>query len=265
MRHWLNPTNLALRLFTFAMLAFLIFPILITLIVAFNPREFILPPNGITWQWFAAAWTSDTFLQAMNVSLLLGVAASIAANCLAFPAAVALVRYHFIGKSLINLIIMSPLLIPTTIFSLSLYIYFVRLGGGSGLVPLFIGHTVHILPFAMRILSASLQGFDPAYEEAARNVGASRARVLFSITLPIIRTGLISSLALCFILSWNDFPISVFLAPPGWTPLPVELFSYIKYQYDAVAAALASSLILLSVLVMVVIDRAAGIQRVFKS
>jgi len=265
MRTFFDPTHIALRLFTFAMLAFLIFPLMITLVVSLNPREFVLPPTGMTLRWFAAAWTSDTFLQAMNVSLILGVTASIAANILAFPAAVALVRYNFAGKALINLIIMSPLLIPTTIFSLSLYIYFVRLGGGSGFVPLLIGHMLHIMPFAMRILSASLQGFDPAYEEAARNVGASRVRVLFSITLPIIRTGLISSLALCFILSWNDFPISVFLAPPGWTPLPVELFSYIKYQYDAVAAALASSLILLSVVVMVVIDRAAGIQRVLKS
>ncbi|WKL24653.1 hypothetical protein Q1M63_00790 (plasmid) [Sinorhizobium meliloti] len=81
----------------------------------------------------------------------------------------------------------------------------------------------------------------------------------------MIRTGLISSLTLCFILSWNDFPISVFLAPPSWTPLPVELYSYIKFQYDAVAAALASSLILLSAVAMVVIDRLAGLRRVLRS
>jgi len=265
MKGFFDLGALTLRLLTFAILAFLIFPILITLIVSLNPREFILPPTGMTLRWFATAWTSNTFLQAMNVSLVLGLVASISANILAYPAAVALVRHNFIGKSVINLVIMSPLLIPTTIFSLSLYIYFVRLGGGSGLVPLLIGHMLHILPFAMRILSASLQGFDPSYEEAARNVGASRLRILFSITLPIIRTGLISSLALCFILSWNDFPISVFLAPPGWTPLPVELFSYIKYQYDAVAAALASSLILLSIIVMVFIDRVGGVRRVLNS
>src|SRR5690606_20365599 len=124
-------------------------------------------------------------------------------------------------------------------------------GFGAGIPALVIGHTLHVLPFAVRILMASMQNFDISLEEAARNVGAGPLRTLFSITLPVIRTGLVSSLVLCFVLSWNDFPISVFLAPPGWTPLPVELFSYIKYQYDAVGAALASSLILISALAIV--------------
>ena len=121
---------------------------------------------------------------------------------------------------------MSPLLIPTTIFSLALYVFFARLGFGSGIPALVIGHSIHVLPFAVRIPTASMQNFDLSLEEAARNVGAGPVRTMVSITLPVIRTGLVSSLVLCFVLSWNDFPISVFLAPAGWTPLPVELFSY---------------------------------------
>lgn len=255
----------ALRLITLLMMTFLVFPIAVTLIVAVNPREFILPPNGFTLDWFKAAWSSKTFLRGMGVSLVLGIAAAFLANVLALPAAMALVRNNFPGKAALNIVLMSPLLIPTTIFSLALYIYFVRIGYGSGLLPLLVGHTIHIMPYAVRILTASLHNLDPSYEEAARIVGAGRIRTLFSVTLPVIRTGLISSFALCFILSWNDFPISVFLAPPGWTPLPVELFSYIKFQYDAVAAALAGSLILLSAMAIVIIDRLAGLRRVLRS
>lgn len=257
--------GIALRAFTALMMLFLIFPIGVTLLVSLNPREFVLPPNGITFEWFRAAWSSETFLRGMGVSLALGASASLIANALALPAAMALVRCDFRGKAAVNLLLMSPMLIPTTIFSLALYIYFVRLGYGAGLLPLLVGHVIHVLPYAVRIQSASLYRFDPSFEEAARNVGAGRLRTLISITLPVIRTGLISSFALCFILSWNDFPISVFLAPPGWTPLPVELFSYIKFQYDAVAAALASSLIVLSALAMVLIDRFAGLRRVMRS
>ncbi|KQU85626.1 ABC transporter permease [Ensifer sp. Root31] len=256
---------IGLRLITLLLMVFLILPIAVTLIVAINPREFVLPPNGFTLDWFRAAWSSQTFLRGMSVSLVLGVAAAFLANALALPAAIALVRNNFPGKGAINLLLMTPLLIPTTILSLALYIYFVRIGYGSGLLPLLVGHTIHIMPYAVRILTASLLNFDPSYEEAARNVGAGRVRTLFSVTLPVIRTGLISSFTLCFILSWNDFPISVFLAPPAWTPLPVELYSYIKFQYDAVAAALASSLILLSAVAMVVIDRLAGLRRVLRS
>ncbi|WP_134724352.1 ABC transporter permease [Paracoccus luteus] len=256
---------LALRLFTLLMMIFLIFPILVTLVVAVNPREFILPPNGFTLKWFEAAWSSETFLRGMGVSLVLGIVSATLANALALPAAMAMVRHDFRGKAVVNLILMSPLLIPTTIFSLALYIWFVRIGYGAGLLPLFVGHAIHVMPYALRILTASLHNFDPSYEEAARNVGAGRVRTLFSVTLPVIRTGLISSFALCFILSWNDFAISVFLAPPGWTPLPVELYSYIKFQYDAVAAALAASLILLSIVAMVILDRLAGLRRVLRS
>lgn len=256
--------TMALRLFTYLAMAFLFFPIFITLLVSVNPREFLLPPSGFTLEWFRQAWTSDTFVRAMGVSLVLGVVASVIANALAFLAVIAMVRYDFKGKAFINLVIMSPLLIPTTIFSLAIYIFFAKLGFGGGVLPLVIGHTIHVLPFAARILTASMQNFDISLEEAARNVGAGPIRTMTAITLPVIRTGLISSFVLCFILSWNDFPISVFLAPPGWTPLPVELFSYIKFQYDAVGAALASSLILISAAAMVIIDRLAGLRRVMR-
>lgn len=252
----------ALRLFTYISMAFLFFPVAITLLVSINPREFVLPPTGFTLEWFRAAWASDTFVRAMGVSLWLGLTATIVANAIGFLAVLAMIRYDFRGKALINLLIMSPLLIPTTIFSLALYVFFARLGFGAGIPALVIGHTLHVLPFAVRILMASMQNFDMSLEEAARNVGAGPVRTLFSITLPVIRTGLLSSLVLCFVLSWNDFPISVFLAPPGWTPLPVELFSYIKYQYDAVGAALASSLILISALAIIVIDRMSGLRQV---
>ncbi|WP_413733646.1 ABC transporter permease [Sodalis sp. RH21] len=253
-----------LRIFTIIVMFFLVFPILITLIVSINPREFILPPSGVTLRWFYAAWTSDSFLHAMGVSLCLAVVSALLANILVLPAAMALTRYNFRGKKCVNLLIMSPLLIPTTIFSLALYIFFVKIGLGAGLVALLIGHILHLVPYALRVLTASLHQFDASCEEAARNVGAGRFRTLIKITLPAIRTGIISSMVLCFILSWNEFPISIFLSPPGWTPLPVELYSYIKFQYDAVAAALASSLILISIAAMIILDRMAGLGRVFR-
>jgi putative spermidine/putrescine transport system permease protein len=262
--HRIDMGALGLRLFTYLAMAFLFFPILITLLVSINPREFILPPSGFTLEWFKTAWTSKTFVRAMGVSVTLGLTASVIANILALLAVLALVRYDFRGKAFINLLIMSPLLIPSTIFSLALYVFFAQLSFGAGIPALIVGHAIHVLPFAVRILMASMQNFDISLEEAARNVGAGPLRTMTAITLPVIKTGLVSSFVLCFVLSWNDFSLSVFLAPPGWTPLPVELFSYIKFQYDAVGAALASSLILLSAVAMVIIDRMAGLRRVMQ-
>lgn len=262
--HGLDLGTAGLRLFTYAAMVFLFFPIVITLMVSVNPREFLLPPSGFTLEWLKAAWTSPTFVRAMGVSVTLGLVASLIANTLALLAVLATVRYVFRGEAFLNLLIMSPLLIPTTIFSLALYVYFVQLGFGGGIAALIIGHAIHVLPFAARILTASMQNFDTSLEEAARNVGAGPVRTIVSITLPVMKTGLVSSFVLCFVLSWNDFSISVFLAPPGWTPLPVELFTYIKFQYDAVGAALASSLILISGAAMIIIDRMAGLRGILK-
>lgn len=250
-----------LRIITYLIMIYLFTPILITLIVAVNPSEFILPPSGFTLKWLTAAWSSNKFLDAMWVSLVLGVIASILANAIALFAAIALARYNFRGKSMVNVFLMSPILIPATIYSLALYVLLANAGFAGSTFGLIVGHTVYVLPFAVRILTASLQNFDVVLEEAARNVGAGRLKTLFFITLPVIKTGLISSLILCFLLSWNDFPISVFLAPADWIPLPVELYSYIKFNYDAVGAALAASLIIMAAVAMVVIERLVGIRR----
>jgi putative spermidine/putrescine transport system permease protein len=257
--------RISLRIFSIATMCFLFVPIFVTIIVSFNPAEFILPPTGFTLEWYKRAWTSTKFLDSLFVSLIVGIVATVVANIIGLMTALALVRYRFPGKSAITLFIMSPILIPATIFSLSLYVFVAWFGFGGSKTSLMIAHTVHVLPFAVRILMASLQTFDRSLEEAAYNVGAGRLRTLFSVTLPVVRTGLAASLSICFILSWNDFPISVFLAPPGWLPLPVELYSYIKFQYDAVGAALASSLIILAGVLIVVIDRVAGLRQIVRA
>jgi len=91
------------------------------------------------------------------------------------------------------------------------------------------------------------------------NLGAGPFKTITAITLPIIKTGIIAGLMMCFILSWNNFALSVFLASPNWIPLPIQVYSYIKFQYDPVGAALVSTLIFLSALVIILLDRLVGL------
>ncbi|HEY0918967.1 ABC transporter permease [Devosia sp.] len=257
-----NWRRLTLTAVTFAILFFLFFPIAVTILVSFNSSGFLLPPQGFTLDWYAQAWDMDEFKRGILVSFLLGVAAAAVANALAFPMALALVRYDFPGKAALNLFVMSPLLIPTTILGLALYVFLVRIGWGGGFVTLLVGHVMMVIPFAVRILTASLAIFDRSLEEAARNAGASAFRAFVSVSLPILKTGFIASMMICFIISWNDFAISIFLASPGWTPLPIQIYSHIQFQYDAISAAVVSSVILLSFLAIVAIDRIAGLRTV---
>lgn len=254
--------RVALAAGAYAVMAFLFIPIAVTMVVAVNSAGFVLPPRGLTLKWFEIALASREFTSGIVVSLILGLAAATLANILGLMIALAMVRHRFRGKQALNLLVMSPILVPVTIFGLALYVFLARLGLGGGLLTLIIGHTVLVMPFAVRILTASLQNFDRSLEEASLNVGAGPLRTLFAITLPIIRSGVLASFILCFIISWNDFALSVFLAPSSWIPLPIQIYSYIKFQYDAAGAALVTLLILFSALVIILLDRLVGLRSV---
>jgi len=254
--------SVLLKALTYAILFFLFFPIAVTIFVSFNSSGFLLPPEGFTLEWYEKAWGMAEFRRGILVSFLLGAASALVANALAFPVALALVRYNFRGKAALNLFVMSPLLVPTTIVGLALYIFLVRIGLGGRFITLHIGHVMTVIPFAVRILTASLSIFDRSLEEAARNAGAGMLRTFVYITMPILRTGIVASMMICFIISWNDFAISIFLASSNWTPLPIQIYSHIQFQYDAVSAAVVSSVIFLSLVTIIVIDKVAGLRTV---
>lgn len=251
---------LPLALVTSLIFFFLFFPIAVTIFVSFNTSGFLLPPQGFTFEWYAKAWGMPEFRRGLMVSLMLGLGSALVANILAFPLALNLVRQNFRGKATLNMFVMSPLLVPATIVGLALYVFLVRIGLGGGFVTLLIGHVIAVMPFAVRILTASLSIFDQSLEEAARNAGAGLLRTFFRITLPVLRTGFTASMMICFIISWNDFAISIFLASSEWTPLPIQIYSHIQFQYDAVSAAVVSTVIILSVLAILVIERITGLR-----
>src|SRR5690625_4144089 len=182
-----------LRIITYLIMIYLFTPILITLIVAVNPSEFILPPSGFTLKWLTAAWSSNKFLDATWVSLVLGVIASILANAIALFAAIALARYNFRGKSMVHVFLTSPILVPATISCLALYVLLANAAFAASTFGAIVGHTVYVLSMGVRILTADIHIFDVGLEEAARNVGAARLKSLIFITPPVIKTGLITS------------------------------------------------------------------------
>lgn len=249
----------------FAVMAFLFLPILVTFIVSFNSAGFVLPPGAPTLKWYQAALSSPQFLNGMVISLVLALTAAVLGLAIGGMAAVALTRFRPPGRELILVFLMSPLLVPTTILGLALYIALVRAGGGEGFLALLCGHTLLVLPFAVRLLTSSLVNVDRSLEEAARMSGAGAVHAFFFATVPVIKAGIFSAFVICFVMSWNDFSITIFLAGKGWVPLPIEIFSYIKFQYDPVGAAIVCFIIFVSLVTIYIVDRVVGIASVFGS
>jgi putative spermidine/putrescine transport system permease protein len=129
---------------------------------------------------------------------------------------------------------------------------------------LIVGHTLVAVPYVLRTTLAVLANFDMRVEEAASSLGASPARVFFEVTLPLIRPGVVAGGIFAFIVSFDQFPISLFLVPPKGETLPVVLFNYMKFDLDGAIAAASMVSILLALSVVLLLERVIGLKAYVK-
>jgi putative spermidine/putrescine transport system permease protein len=241
---------------------FLIVPVVFIVFYAFNEtRYFTLPPKGPSLRWFVNFFENERFRAALGSSV--GIAALITPTSLAVavPSALAIVRGSFRGRALLNAALLSPLMIPGVVTGIAFLGLFSQLDVGSGFWRLTAALTCFTLPFAVRTLVANLHGLDPALEEAARNLGASRWRCFLHVTLPQLRPGLLAGGIFVFVEAIDNFSISVFLTDIRTTTLPVEAYNYIRDFDDPTVAAMASLLIGLSVVLVFLVQRVTGLDR----
>ena len=221
-----------------AIYVFLLVPVVLVLVAALNAGEYLtFPPQGLSLRWFEHFFQRPDFTQSLRVSLQLAVTSTINTAVLGTLAALCLVRYQFRGKDLLNSYVLSPLILPQILTGVGLLAFFSRLGLAGSFQGLLLGHIVICLPYVVRTVVATLYNFDRTVEEAAQNLGASAMRAFVSITLPIIRPGVAAGAVLAFVTSFDNFTLSLFLISPQYTTLPIEVFSYIKNQFDPTAAA----------------------------
>ena len=245
-----------------AVMGFILLPVAFIVLYAFNDTAFLsLPPHGLSFKWFANFFANARFRQALYSSLTVSAVVAPACLLIAIPAAIALVRYRFPGRGLVNALIMSPLVVPGVVTGISFLSLSARVGTGIGIMPITVALTCFAFPFAVRALAANLHGLDPRLEEAARNLGASRWRAFLFVTLPQLRPGLLAGGVFVFVEAIDNFSIAVFLTNSRTTVLPVESYSYIRDFDDPTVAAMAVLLMCLSAALVFLIDRLVGFDR----
>jgi putative spermidine/putrescine transport system permease protein len=159
---------------------------------------------------------------------------------------------------------MSPLMLPAILTGLALFQLFILSGVGRPVWGLIIGHTLVAVPYVLRTTLAVLHNFDTRIEEAAASLGASPARVFREVTLPLIRPGVIAGGIFAFIVSFDQFPISLFLVLPKGETLPVVLFNYIKFDLDGAIAAASMVSIVMALAVVLLLERLIGLKAYVK-
>lgn len=256
----MKNNNKFLTAFAVLVYMFLLGPLVIIVGSSFGPDSFLVfPPRGFSLQWFANIFKVEMFLKTFRISMELAGLGTVFALILGVPAAYAVSRYKFKGKNILNSIFLSPVLIPGIVLGFSLLKHLVIVYDFPIYTSLLIGHTIILLPYIMRVISSSLSNFDYSVEEAAMSLGANRLKTFFIVVFPNIRSGVIAAFILAFINSFNNVPVSVFLSGPGVSTLPIQMLTYVEYNFDPTIAALSVVLMVLTVVLMMIVEKTLGL------
>ena len=243
---------------------FILAPIVVVCAVAFTPEGFLsLPTKGFSLRWFRAILNYPEFLRAFRDSLWLAALSSTFAIGLAVPAALAIARYRFVGREAIPALFLSPLMIPHVVLGIAFLRFFSEIGLSGSFLGLILSHIIVVLPFALRLVLAASYGIDHRIEHAAVSLGASAFVTFRRVTLPLILPGVVSGWVLAFINSFDEVTMTVFIASPSTTTLPVRLFLYIQDNIDPLVCSISAMLILMTAVLMIVLDRLFGLDRLF--
>lgn len=241
---------------------FLLAPIVVVIIASFSAGAYLVfPPRELSLRWYAEFFRSRDFTDALQMSLQLGVLTMVISTTIGLLASLALAAARFRGAELLRALVVAPLTVPGIVVGIAMLIYFNRVQLGGSFISLLLAHVAITLPFVVRIISSGLQSFDRSIEEAAMSLGASRAMAFLTVTLPLIKGSALAAAIFAFIISFDEVVVTLFLAGPRLTTLPVKIYTYIENNSDPLIAAVSTILVVLAALVVLLVDRFVGFTR----
>ena len=250
------------RMIIFITLTFLIGPFFIIVAAGLSAGDFLaFPPKGLSLKWYIKVFEVESFRESFALSMFLAVFGTITALVLGVPAAYALSRYNIPYGETIKTVVAAPIIGPGIIVGLALLRYLVVPLNLTITLALFLAHTALVLPYAVRVVSSSLNNLRSDMEEAAVLLGCSRIGAFIRVVLPNIQSGVLAAFILGFVTSFNQVPVSLFLSGPGVRTLPIDMLSYMEITYDPSVAALSALLALMSVIIIFVAEKFLGFSR----
>jgi ABC-type spermidine/putrescine transport system permease subunit II len=236
-----------------AIAAFLMAPLIVVIPMSFSDSTLMqFPPPRLSLRWYRTYFDNRAWIDASVVSFKAGIVVALVSTALGTATALGLARARFPGRAALQAIILSPLVVPVIIFAVGVYyVYsFLHLNGTfSGLV---IGHVALTYPYAVVVISASLEDFDYTLEEAARGLGASPWRAFWRVTLPLIAPGVAVAFLFSFLTSFDEVVLALFVTGPETTTLPRKMWEGIRFELNPTIAAVSTLLIGISSSIMIV-------------
>jgi putative spermidine/putrescine transport system permease protein len=254
--------NLTMGILAASGVLLLVMPTFVVIVVSFTDSFSLrFPPPGYSLRWYAAlgdawqlqfaAWNSFQVAAATTfLSVVLGVAASLA-----------IARSKTATARVLDSLFMSPLVLPALAFGLSALMLFSLVGLPISLLTLIVGHTIVCIPYIIRTTVAALAQLDTVLLESSASLGASRWYSFRRITLPLIRPGILAGAFLAFMSSFDNVPVSLFLRDARTDMLPIRMWQDLEGRLDVTIAAVSGVMIAVTIVALMVMERAAGLSR----
>jgi len=236
-------------------LFFLMAPILAIVPLSFNSGSFLTYPlDGLSLRWYDAFLASGQWMRALKNSFVIGLSAAALATVLGTLAALGLTRADFRGKGLVMAILLSPMIVPVVIVAVGFYFFFAPLGLTASYTGLILAHTALGTPFVVITVAATLKGFDDNLARASASLGAAPVTTFFRVILPLIAPGVFSGALFAFATSFDEVVVVLLVAGPEQRTLPREMFSGLRENISPTITAVASIMILVSVLMLALLE-----------
>lgn len=231
---------------------FVVGPLLIVVPMSFSTAtSFEFPPPGYWLGYYRAFFADARWTQPVINSIGIGLATMLLTMVLVIPASFAMVRQRFFGRSVVNLILMMPMIVPHIVMALGYYSYFSHLKIIHSPLGVVLAHTCLSVPVSYLIIAAALKGFDRNLERAAMNLGAGPLRTFWEVTFPVLRPGFLIGGLFAFIHSFDEAVVAIFISGQAASTLPRKMFDSIRIEADpiiSVVSTLLFGVVLLAVL-----------------
>lgn len=254
-----------LTLFNLLMIVYVVAPIVLVVWMSFTPTMlFEVPIRSFSLRWYEELFSYDAFIDSAWLSLHLGLVAALVATALGFLAAYGLVRGRPPGSGALLGLFTAPLIVPAVVYGIAMLQFTNLVGLYGSFAALAAAHVVIVLPFAVRTLLASLEGQGPELEWAAMSLGARRRHAVLLVTLPLCLRGMVSAFLFCFLISFSEVTVTLFMAGPAHQTLPVRIFNYVSDRIDPTMAAVSALVVLVSVALVLMLNRLGALGAVRK-
>ncbi|PKO08583.1 MAG: hypothetical protein CVU40_14885 [Chloroflexi bacterium HGW-Chloroflexi-2] len=241
---------------------FIILPLPLVILSSFSESSMIsFPPKSYSTRWYTGLLDRPEYIRSFLLSVRLASISMIVSLIFGTLASLGLARYKFPGREFIRSIFLSPLMLPAVIVGIALLRFLVEIRQTATFQGLLLAHLVLTTAYVVRTISSSLVGFDNSLQEAARDLGASAFHAFRTITLPLIKPGLIVAAIFSFITSFDETTVSIFITGGRTITLPVRIFSQLEYGLDPTVTAISSLLIVMALIAITIIGKVFGLEK----